>query len=138
MTINTQLSDRTVNRQAQAIIDDLNAGYLRIYSGPQPLSADVPISSQILLAEQRFGSPAAPAPLNGVISFSNPVARNALADEKAVFYRYFMADGSTAILDGSVGTANANMVLSNTKLVAGAKVTLTNLTHTVNKSASGY
>jgi hypothetical protein len=136
--LNTQLSNRTVNRQAQSIIDDLDDGYFEIYTAPQPPNADTPVAAQQLLAQLRFASPAAPAPVDGVINFTNPDPVNGLLTGNAAFYRWLMADGVTVVMDGSIGTTQANMILNNIKIVSGAKVTLTAVSHTVEKSGAGY
>ena len=136
--LNTQLSNYTVDQQANQIITDLANGYLRIYTAPQPASADNPILAQTLLAELRFTNPSAPSSVNGVITFTAMAPVNGLATGQAAFYRCLKSDGTTTIMDGSVGRNNANMVVSNTLIVSGARVTVTDFTHTVEKAAGGY
>ena len=49
----------------------LDNGYLRIYDGTQPATANTAIGSQVLLAELRFNADAAPVAVNGVLTFTN-------------------------------------------------------------------
>lgn len=138
MAKNTQLSNATVNKQAQDIVNDLDTGYCRIYEGPQPANADIPLSGQVLVVELRFKSPSAPSPIDGVINFNNMNAVNGLATGQAAWFRCLKSDGVSVVMDGSVGRTNANMTLINTLIVIGALVTITNFQHTVEKSASGF
>lgn len=137
MAKNTQLSNATVNKQAQDIVDDLDTGYCRIYEGSQPANADIPLSGQVLFAELRFKSPSAPSPVNGVITFSSLNAVNGLATGQAAWFRCYKSDSVSVVMDGSVGKTNANMTLSNTLIVLGALITITNFQHTVDKSFVG-
>lgn len=79
-------------------------GYLRIYSGEQPESADVPIGEAVLLAELRFQDVPFQDPVDG-----NMVANDLIKDEdakakgKPSWYRIYQADGETAVQDGTVG-----------------------------------
>jgi hypothetical protein len=134
----TQLSDYIVNKQAQDIIDDLADGYLRLYSGTAPASADTPITSQTLLAEPRFASPSAPSPVAGLITFNPLTQATAAAQGNATFFRAVKSDGVTVVLQGTVGKGvNYNMNVNNTQVIAGAKVTVSGFTHQVEKTFSG-
>ena len=70
MPNNLKLSNNVVNQQADALSDLADNGYLRIYDGTQPATADTAISTQVLLAELRFNATAAPAASNGVLTFN--------------------------------------------------------------------
>ena len=65
MALNTQLSNSAVNTEADALGPQLNTGYLRIYDGTQPATADTAIGAQVLLAELRFNATAFPAAVAG-------------------------------------------------------------------------
>src|SRR5437660_742362 len=58
MASNLNLSESAANVQADALAELLNNGFLRLYDGSQPFTANHPIDSQRLLAELRFGIPA--------------------------------------------------------------------------------
>lgn len=138
MAMNTQLADATVNAQADALAALLNNGYLRLYSGTQPASADTALSGNTLLAELRFSATAAPAASGGLITF-NAITSDSSADATgtASFFRAFRSDGTTAVMDGSVGTSAANMIIATTSISAGQTVSCSSFTHDVLNSSAG-
>ena len=72
MPKSTTLSNANVQAQGDAMVALLSNGYLRIYSGAQPATADTAVpGAQVLLAELRFNTPAAGAtPATGIITFT--------------------------------------------------------------------
>ncbi len=139
MPLNTQLADATVNGQADNLSARLNNGYLRIYDGTQPATADTATTSQVLLAELRFNATAAPAAVSGLITFNAITAdSSANATGTASWYRCLSSDGTTVVMDGSVGTSSSNMILPTTSIVAGVQVGVTSFTHDVRNSTSTY
>src|SRR5439155_785437 len=54
------------NASADAVTALLNGGTIRIYTAPQPATADTAITTQTLLASPTFGSPAFAAAVAGV------------------------------------------------------------------------
>jgi hypothetical protein len=138
MSKNTVLANATANAQASTLAALLNSGYLRLYSGTQPASADTALSGNTLLAELRFGATAFGAPTNGVIVANAITAdSDAKATGTAAFFRAFSSDGVTVVMDGSVDTANANMVLATTSISQHQTVSCSSFTHTVAKSTAG-
>ncbi|SRR6266478_3112534 len=139
MSLNTRLSDLVVNIQADALAVLLNNGYIRIYDGAQPASADDPITTQNKLAELRFSSPAFGAAVGGVI-IGNPFTpdNDAAATGIASWFRTFKADGVTAMFDGSAGRNQTpsigdvyNMNLDVVNIQQHAHIMLTPLVHAV-------
>lgn len=138
MALNTQLTYATVNGQADYLSDQLDNGYLRIYDGTQPANADTAITTQTLLAELRFNATASPAASNGVITMNSITAdSSANATGTASWFRALKSDGTTVVLDGSVGTSGANLNLNTTSIVSGANVSVTSFTHTIPRATSG-
>ena len=139
MAKNTQLANATVNGQGDNLAARLNNGYLRIYSGAQPTNADTALGAQVLLAELRFSATAAPATAAGVITFNAITAVVALASGTAAWFRALQSDGTTVVMDGNVDvTANTpNLVLNSVGISAGANVSVSAFTHTVNKAVTG-
>lgn len=140
MAKNTQMADATVNAQADALSDLLDNGYLRIYDGPQPATADTAITSQVLLAELRFNATASPAASGGVLTFNAFTAdSSANATGTATWYRCLKSDGSTVVMDGNVGDTGSTSCLemATTIIVAGVQVSVTSFTHDVKNSTSG-
>lgn len=140
MAKNTQMADATVNAQADALSDLLDNGYLRIYDGSQPATADTAITSQVLLAELRFNATAAPAASGGVLTFNAFTAdSSANATGTATWYRCLKSDGSTVVMDGNVGATGSTSCLemATTSITTGVQVSVTSFTHDVKNSTSG-
>ena len=134
MPNNLKLSNNVVNPQADALSDLADNGYLRIYDGTQPATADTAITTQVLLAELRFNATAAPAASNGVLTF-NAITQDSNANNTgtASWFRALKSDGSTVLFDGSVGTSGSDMSIATTSIVAGAIVGVTSFVYTVSK-----
>ena len=134
MPNNLKLSNNVVNPQADALSDLADNGYLRIYDGTQPATADTAITTQVLLAELRFNATAAPAASNGVLTF-NAITQDSSANNTgtASWFRALASDGSTALFDGSVGTSGSDINIATTSIVAGAIVGVSSFVYTVNK-----
>lgn len=133
MSIN--ISTASANLAADAVADQLNSGYVRIYSGTQPANVNTALSGNTLLAELRFAATAFGA-ASGGIKTANPMVDDSAADAGGVatFFRTFKSDGSTAVYDGTVGTSGADMIVPNTTFVAGIEVVCSSLTYTQPKS----
>ena len=135
MPNNLKLSNNVVNPQADALSDLADNGYLRIYDGTQPATADTAITTQVLLAELRFNATAAPAASNGVLTF-NAITQDSSANNTgtASWFRALKSDGSTVLFDGTVGTSGSDINLTGTvSIVAGAIVGVSSAGFTVNK-----
>lgn len=138
MALNTQLADATVEAQASALASLLDNGYLRIYDGAQPANANTAVSTQTLLAELRFAATAESSVTGGLITFAAITAdSSANATGTAAWFRCLSSDGTTVVLDGSVGTSGANLVMSTTTITAGQTVSCSSFTHDVLNSSSG-
>ena len=141
MAKNTQMADVTVNAQADAMATLLNNGYLRIYSGTQPATADTALSGNTLLAELRFNATAAPAASSGVLTF-NAFTPDSSADATgtASFFRAFKSDGTTVVFDGNVGTTGSTSCLemATTTITAGVQISVTSFTHDVRNSTTNF
>lgn len=138
MSLDTQLSNAAVNAEADALARLLDSGYLRIYSGSKPATADTALSGNTLLAELRFNATSAPAASGGLLTF-NSITSDSSADATgtASFFRAFKSDGTTVVMDGTVGTSSANMVIATTSVVAAQTVSCSSFTHDVLNSSAG-
>jgi hypothetical protein len=139
MALNTQMADVAVNAEADALTPLFANGYLRIYSGTQPATADTALSGNTLLAELRFGATAFGSASSGVLT-ANAITSDSSADNSgtASFFRALKSDGTTALMDGSVGTSSANMVVATTTITAGQTVSCSSFTIDVRNSTSGF
>jgi len=134
MATNPKRSNAAVNAAADAVCPLVNNGYLRIYNGTQPATADTAISTQTLLAELRFNTTAFGAASAGVAT-ANALTADSSADNTgtASWFRALKSDGTSAVFDGSVGTSAADLVLNSVSISAGASVSVTAFTYTENK-----
>lgn len=134
MASNYKLANAAVNAEADALSDALDNGYLRIYDGLQPATADEAITTQVLLAELRLGNPFSGAAVAGVLT-ANAITKDASANAAgtATWFRLLKSDGTTPVIDGSVGTAGCDLNLGSVAISAGAEVSVTAYEHTVVK-----
>lgn len=123
MALNPKTAVAQRNRAIDAVTARLNSGYLRIYDGSQPADADTAITSQVLLAELRFNATAFAAASGGSAS-ANSITSDTSANNTgtAAWYRALESDGTTVVMDGSVGTATSNLVLNTTSITTGGLV----------------
>ena len=136
MALNPKLGNAAANAAADAVCALLNNGYLRIYNGAQPAGADTAVSDQTLLAELRFGATAFGGAVAGQAT-ANAITKDsdANATGTAAWFRALQSDGTTAVLDGSVGTATSDLVLNSVAIQENAEVSVTAMTYTQPKSA---
>jgi hypothetical protein len=124
-------SNAAVNGKADYISDQLDNGYLRIYDGSRPATADTAVGAQVLLAELRFNATAAGAAVAGVLTFNALTAdASANATGTASWFRALSSDGTTAQFDGEVGTSGSDLNLNTTSIVSGAEVSISAFTYT--------
>ena len=135
MAATTHLSDLAVNVQADAFASLMDGGFIDIFDGKQPKDAATPLSGQKLGVTFGFGSPAFARAAAGLI-VANPitpgVARSSL--NPATWARIYRADHKTAVMDVTVGTKNAVIVLPTVTLPEGVTVTCSFFSHVIPKS----
>lgn len=134
MANNPKYANLAVNTEADALAPLLNAGKLRIYDGAQPANADTGLSGQNLLAELTFGNPAFGASAAGVLT-ANAITKDSDADATgtAAWARLLKSDGTTVVMDCSVGTAGCDINLNSVAIQIHAEVSVTSFTITVSK-----
>ena len=99
-------STAAVTAEADAVGALLDGGYLRIYTGEQPKTADTAADASNLLAELRFRRPAGTV-ADGVFTAQQLQDElSAAQDGEPTWFRAVMADGVTAVYDGSVGLSS--------------------------------
>lgn len=105
-----------------------NAGKLEIYAGAD--TAGTANAEGTLLAVFPLGSPFAPPAAGGVQSPTLPAATTGVATGTAGWARITKADGTTAVMDRTVGTSGAHINLSSLSITAGGAVSVTSWTIT--------
>lgn len=99
-----------------------NAALLRIYDGSRPATAG---TATTLLAELTCGTPFAAAAVNGVLTLGAITQdSSANATGTATWFRIVKADGTTFVMDGSVGTSGSDLNLTTTSIVSGQPVSV--------------
>jgi len=116
------------NAMLDAMLDSLNSGFLRIYSGTRPATPDTALSGNTLLAELTFGATAFAAATGGTKT-ANAIGADTSADATgtATFFRAFASNGTTAIVDGSVGTSGTDAIINSTSIVASTTVSCSSM-----------
>lgn len=141
MALNTQLANATVNGQGDNLSARLNSGFLRIYDGTQPATADTAVSTQVLLAELTFSATAAPATSNGLITFNALTAdSSANATGTPTWFRAVQSNGTTVVMDGTAGASGCNLNLSGLtggQIIIGGTVAVSSFTHDVLNASAG-
>ncbi len=130
-----KLSNAGANAAADAVCTLANSGFLDIYDGSQPATADTAISGPVKLAGLTVNATACGAAVAGVATF-NAIGSDASADATgtATWFRVWKSDHTSPVFDGSVGTSGANLNLGSVSIVASGTVSVTALTYTQAKS----
>ena len=103
---------------------------LRIYSGTRPANVAASITGT-LLAELTCNATFAPAASGGVLTL-NAITQDSSADASgtATHFRLWNSAGSTAMLDGDVGTSGSDLNLTTTTITIAQPVSVTSFTIT--------
>ena len=124
MASNLKYSNGTRSAQQNGLITYAGSGAkINIYAGSQPANANTAISGQTLLVtltvSGSFGTDS-----NGTITLSTVTNGTAVATGTAAFFRITQSNGTTVVMDGSVATSDADLVLNNTSIATGQVVSI--------------
>lgn len=129
-----KISTVSRNAEADALAALCNAGLLRIYE----LDAGAPANPQAavvgtLLVTITLQNPAFGVAVVGVITLAGTPSANAVATAAvgADFARIVKSDGTTPVMDLTVGASGQNLNLNAVAIQNGALVTVSSLTYTV-------
>lgn len=122
------------NAELDALAPHANSGFIRIYTGTIPATPET-APAGTLLAELTFNATAFGAAAAGVIT-ANAITSDSSANATgtAGWYRALKSDGTTALWDGTVSTAGADLNLNSTSINTGVTVAITSLTVTLPQS----
>jgi len=136
MANNPKITNGAANAAADAVVDLLNSGKLRIYDGSQPTTADTDVTTQTLLAELVLNATAFGDAVDGVAT-ANAITADSSADATgtASWFRVLQSNGTTKMFDGSVGTSGCDLNLNSVAIQINAEVSVTSFTYTQPKSA---
>ena len=135
MANNPQLANATANAAANAVTALLNSGFLDIYDGTQPATADTAITSQVKLASLTWNATAFSGAAAGVAT-ANAITSDSDADATgtASWFRCYASNHTTVVFDGSVSTSGADLNLGTISIVIHGTVSVSSFTYTQNKS----
>ena len=124
MASNLKYSNGTRHYQNEGLITYAGSGAkICIYQGTQPANANTAISTQTLLVSLAI-SGAFGTDSNGTLTFSTINNGTAVATGTASFFRIVKSDGTTVVMDGSVGTSSADLVLNTTTIATNDTVAI--------------
>lgn len=109
-----------------------NTAKLEIYAGTKPSPGG---AEGTLLATFTQGSPFAPAASGGVLSPTLPSATTGAATGTAGWARLTKTDGTTWVMDLTVGVSGAQVNLSTLSITSGGAVSITSWTITDGNAA---
>ena len=119
------------NLMLDAIDASANTGYLRFYDGTQPSTPETALSGNTLLAECTIAADSMAAASAGSKAFNAIGAdTSANASGTCTFARLFASNGTTALLDFTVGAtgSGADITFATVSFVAGANIGVSSLT----------
>ena len=131
MASNLKFSTSLANARANAITSTVGgSALLNIYDGTQPAGPDTAITTQTLLAQLTCNATFAPAAASRVLTL-NSITQDASSNNTgtATWFR-LTTSGGTAHIDGTVGTASADLIVTTTSVVATQPFSVTSATIT--------
>lgn len=116
MPTNLRYSNGTRHAQNEGLITYAGSNArISLYQGTQPANANTAISTQTLLVtcilSGVFGTDT-----DGTLTLGTVQTGTAVATGTAQFFRIFKSDGTTVVMDGSVGVSGADLNLNTTTI----------------------
>lgn len=137
MATNPKVSSARRAAMLNSITAAASSGILRIYSGAQPTDADTAVGAQVVLAEltmnaTAFGSATSVASTDSVLT-ANSITPDSSANATGVaaWFRLWDSAGTVPLIDGTVGTSAADLIINSVSISAGAAVSASSLTLTL-------
>lgn len=123
-------SFEAVNAEANALAPLLNSGSLILFDSTYPDGCTGTCTTQKPIVTLTFNTTAFITATSGVLVANAITAGNSTFSSTATFFRAYGA-ATTCYLQGTVGTAAADLILSATVISSGATVSCTSFVHTV-------
>ena len=135
MALNPFFSDTYARACLDAGLALANSGKLRIYTGTQPADANTALSGNTLLGEFTMAATAFPAsaaagtaPTRSASATANAVADiTAVATGTATWGRLLKSDGTTVLMDGTVGLSGCDFNLTDVTITSGETMSVTSI-----------
>jgi hypothetical protein len=131
MTANPMMSMAGAQAALNALTALLNGGSIKIYSGAMPATTETASSGTLLstcpLNATAFASATDPGSTGLATATANAITSDtsAAATGTAGYFRAYKSDGTTCVIQGTVGTSLADMILNTTSISAGSTVAIT-------------
>lgn len=127
MALNSQYSITARNVALAALAALCDGGKLRVYDGAQPANGDTAVTTQNLLAEFTLATPSFGTPGSGSVAAASIAPVPAVRAGTASWFRVVKSDGTTVVMDGTLGTATSNLVLNAVAITLPSQVSVTSL-----------
>lgn len=117
-------SNATRHAQNEGLIAFAGSGAkFNLYTSFKPANANTPITTQTLLVSMQiagvFGTD-----VDGTLTLGAVTTTQAVATGTATFFRIFKSDGTTVVMDGTVGLSNADLILNIVDIIAAENVSI--------------
>ena len=124
-----KFSDTFVSAMLANGMTQLDNGFCDIYDGAKPADPSVIITTQVRLARLRFAAPASPYPSLGI---TTTVALTSDVDTVAGTATWCRLSNASlaAMVDGTVATADADLVLNTVAIIAHGQLDISAITFT--------
>ena len=130
-----KLSTSLADAKLAAVTTACNNGYIRIYDGVEPATANTSLSGNNVLAELRFSATSFGTPSTS--GADRVIAANSISQDDAAnatgtatFFRVFQSNGTTIVFQGTVGTSGQQLNLASTSIVVEGPVQVSSMTYT--------
>jgi hypothetical protein len=132
MSLESRLAKMIVDAQADIVSKALNGGSVEFMTGDRPEEVEGPANSEQVLGTCRLAEVAFGKPVNGAI-IANPAAKSiAVRTGEPTWVRCRSKDGAV-VMDGTVGTSNANCIIKVDMFVKGQTLDVTGFKYVVAK-----
>ena len=129
MTYSPRIAAAIANAMLDAGIGTVSDnGKLKIYDGAQPTNGGDAVTGQHLLVTLTLGSDAFPAAAAGVLTANAITPGVAVYSSTATWFRLTKSDGTTVLLDGSVGTTGCDLNIASTTITITDVIAATSMT----------
>lgn len=121
-----------VNAEANALATLLNSGKLILFDSTIPDGCTGICSTQSQIVTLSFGTQAFITATSGVLTANPITAGNSTFSSTASFFRAYGPSGTSGVyLQGTAGTAVADLILNSIQISSGASVSISSFVHTV-------
>ena len=116
-----------VKAELDALAPLFNSGYLYIYDSTYPDGTTAALTTQSQIVRLTFNSTAFTTGVAGypvTITANAITAANSTLSSTASWYRAYGSSTGTALVQGTIGTASADLVLNSVQITSGASVSV--------------